>query len=135
MVGGAVVFSEQSDVQVRYDQQRGDSYIQLRVDVDKNVHERDAVFAYIPARFKTLSVRPVDVLTDYLLSVRPPSGAYLLSAPRSARLPAVGFHAGPFGGMCAAFKKAVSRASPGAGSELVDRVGSHSGRKLLAQWL
>ena len=135
VVGRSVFFDAQSDVRVLFDSGRGESYIQLRVDTDKNVHERDAVLAYIPERFKSLSVRPVDVLLDYLRRVRPPSGSYLLAAPRSRSLPGTSFFPTPYGGMCAAFKQAVRRASPGAGDERVALVGSHSGRKSLAQWL
>ena len=133
--GAKVVFEEQSDVKVLYDDTEGMFYLRLRVNVDKNVREREEVYAYVPSAFRNLSARPVDVLLDYLRRVRPPSGSYLLAAPRSARLPAVGFHSTPYRGMCAAFKRAVQAAFPRATPELVTRVGSHSGRKSLAQWL
>ena len=134
--GGRVVFDPSSHVRVLHDPHLAMHYISIRIDVDKNVREGDdEVFAYIPARFDHLSVRPVEVLLDYLLRVRPPSGSYLLSPPRSRSLPATSFWPRPYRAMAGAFQQAYRRAFPAAREADVTRVGSHSGRKSLAQWL
>ena len=132
---GQVVYDPASHVQVLRDDDLGQSYIRLAINVDKNVDIGDTVYAYIPAVIPGLDVRPLDVLRDYMLRVRPRSGSYLLSAPRSRALPATSFHEGTFGAMAGAFQDAVRRALPQADPSFVARVGSHSGRKSLAQWL
>ena len=136
--GQRVVFDPASNVKVLYNDERREFYIQLQVDHDKNVRVGDSVFAFVPAHIPGLAVRPVDVLLDYLRRVRPPSGGYLLSAPRfrsMAAATAKSFHSSAFGRMQEVFRAAVRRALPASSPAFLDRLGSHSGRKSLAQWL
>eukprot|EP00873_Tetraselmis_striata_P009932 jgi/Tetstr1/430196/TSEL_020027.t1 len=81
--------------------------------------------------------RPVDMLEDYLRVFRPPSGSRLLAAPKSSRIGPQAFHSTPYSGFNSAFKAAYARAFPDPATRTtpLDRVGSHSGRKSLAQWL
>ena len=134
---GAVTFLPASDVCVFFDDESRQYYISLRVTCDKNVLPSDEVFAYIPAVVSSLLIRPVALLHDYLRRVRPPSGGFLLAAPRGASFPPTSFWPNPYGGFNDAFKSAYCRAipDPAARSVPVTQVGSHSGRKSLAQWL
>ena len=136
VVGRDVLFLPTSDVAVFRDPDLDDYYIRLAIRVDKNVTSADEVYAYIPASVPALGLRPVALLLDYLRLLRPPSGGYLLAAPRGTAFPPSAFSSSPYGGFTRAFQVAYRRAVPSAlRSADVDRVGSHSGRKSLAQWL
>ena len=67
----------------------------------------------------------------------PPSGAYLLSAPRTQALQPATFNASLYTGLSRTFRTAYLRAYPDASQRTADisRVSSHSGRKSLSQWL
>eukprot|EP00873_Tetraselmis_striata_P039279 jgi/Tetstr1/459543/TSEL_004908.t1 len=134
---GAVSYTDLSAVRVLFNAELGCRYIRLRVDVDKNVDARHECFAYIPDHVPCLAVRPVDMLEDYLRVFRPPSGSRLLAAPKSSRIGPQAFHTTPYSGFNSAFKAAYARAFPDPATRTtpLDRVGSHSGRKSLAQWL
>ena len=134
---GSVTFGDLSDVKVLHDPDTLQHYISLRIMCDKNVLPSDEVFAYIPAHVPSLGVRPVALLLDYLRRVRPPSGGYLLAAPRSTSFPPFSFFKTPYSAFNDAFRRAYARAvpDPAARSVPLQRVGSHSGRKSLAQWL
>ena len=112
-------------------------YIGLRVNVDKNVDSSIEAHAYIPAAVPALGVRPVDMLRDYLLRFRPPSGGYLLAAPRTQGLGSATFHPGLYTCLGRAYRTAYLRAFPDASTRSADmsRVSAHSGRKSLSQWL
>ena len=71
------------------------------------------------------------LLEAYLIKYKPPSGGFLLSAPLSAKKNT--FRTTRFTGLGAAVKRAFSAVFPR--DKLVDLIGSHSGRKSLAQWL
>ena len=73
----------------------------------------------------------MEELLSYLREARPPSGGYLLSAPKS--IVNKTFRPGRFTAMAQAFKRAFRKVYPL--DPLVDLIGSHSGRKSLAQWL
>eukprot|EP00873_Tetraselmis_striata_P004519 jgi/Tetstr1/424783/TSEL_001480.t1 len=134
---GAVSYTDLSAVRVLFNAELGCRYIRMRVDVDKNVDARHECFAYIPDHVPCLAVRPVDMLEDYLRVFRPPSGSRLLAAPKSSRIGPQTFHTTPYSGFNSAFKAAYARAFPDPATRTtpLDRVGSHSGRKSLAQWL
>ena len=145
VVGSTVQFCSTSDIWVDHDQELRQDFIALRILVDKNVREGDDdTRAYIPEHIPSLGVRPVSVLLHYLRRVGPPSGGFLLAAPRQAALPLPGvrlppsaFYSTAYTAFSAAFQRAVRRAIPAssrAGLPL-SRIGSHSGRKSLAQWL
>ena len=126
---GAVVFLPGSQVEVvRGDVAHPHPYIRLTVLRDKNMDARRAHVCYIPSR--VLGVRPVRLLEEYLRTVRPPSGGYLLVAPRGR----AGFHRTPYRSHCRAFRAAYRRALPG-GTVGLSRVGGGTPRKSMAQWL
>lgn len=136
VVDGRVCFLAGSDVWVGWDPDVGLRFVGLRVLADKNVREGDDdVRAYIPERVPGLGILPVDVLLHYIVTVAPPSGGFLLAAPLGAALPATGFRSNPYTAFSSAFQRAYRRALPGCAPALLARVGSHSGRKSLAQWL
>ena len=132
---GQVVYRPESNVRVLWDSERQEYYIELQIDVDKNVLEGDRVFAYIPQAIPGFGLSPVHLLDDYLRRVRPPSGGFLLAAPRSRQFPPTSFQSGPYSNFAKAFKTAYLRAWPSASATDTARIGSHSGRKSLAQWL
>ena len=125
-----VVFMEGSDIFVTSSSDCGE-YIVINVDVDKNVNALKRRQAFIPDEVAALGLRPVDILREYLLRARPPTGGYLLSAPLGTK--AKSFRANRFTAMADVFKKAFSAVFPA--DPLVKLIGSHSGRKSLSQWL
>ena len=135
---GSVRYGSDSNVEVLYSVELRQRYIRVRIDVDKNVDGRREVYAYIPEAIPTLGVRPVRLLEDYLRRLRPPSGGFLLAAPHTRTFSgALSFRATPYSGFSRAFRAAYARAwpNPALRSAHISRVGSHSGRKSLAQWL
>lgn len=135
--GSLVSFSSDSDVYIAYNEEAGMEYIGLRVNVDKNVDSSVEALAYIPASVPGLSVQPVELLRDYLVRFRPPSGSYLLSAPRTHALQPAQFNGYIYTGLNRTFRAAYLHAYPDATQRTSDitRVSSHSGRKSLSQWL
>ena len=101
-----VVFEEGSDIFVAESEEAG-RHIVINVDVDKNVNALKRRRAYIPDEVPTLGVRPVEELLAYLREARPPSGGYLLSAPKSVAQRT--FRATRFTAMAQAFKRAFRR--------------------------
>jgi len=125
-----VVFLPASDIRVAHSEDGG-RHIVVNVDVDKNVNALNRRQAYIPDEVSALGLRPVSELLAYLRDARPPSGGYLLASPKSINNKT--FRSGRFTGISAAFKRAFRKVYPL--DPLVDLIGSHSGRKSLAQWL
>ena len=129
----SVAFHSTSDVKLLFDETLGDSYIDVNVDCDKNVGSWNRRSAFIPATIPALEAQPAQWLTDYILHVRPPSGGPLFVKPTKK-----GFQTKP-GNASADIKRAYKRACAHAGMEfdtkLHDALGTHSGRKSLAQWL
>jgi hypothetical protein len=109
-------------------------FVGTNVDADKNVRSWNRRMSYMPADVPRLGAFPVDWLTNYVLTVRPPSGGPLLAKP----LKKGGFSAKP-SGASADVKKAYRRACERTGAALDDSIfkllGTHSGRKSLSQWL
>ncbi len=128
-----VVLGEDSDVQVLFDETLRETYVDVNVDVDKNVGSWNRRRAFIPGAVDELQAHAVEWLHDYLLSVRPPSGGPLFARPTRK-----GFSA-KLGNASADIKRAYKRACAAGGlqfeQELFDALGTHSGRKSLAQWL
>lgn len=131
-----ITFLPGSDVNVFTDLGTQRQYLRISVRVDKNVATSDEVFAYIPDFIPSLGVRPVRAVLDYLRLLAPPSGGYLLAAPRGSTFPPSSFSTSQYTGFTSAFKTAYLRAVPSScRTATLDRIGSHSGRKSLAQWL
>lgn len=126
-----VEYLEGSDVAVVRDNVDLGVHIVINVDVDKNVNALKRRNAYIPDEVPALNLFPVQMLERYLMKYRPPSGGFLLSAPKSAKKHT--FNTNRFTGLSAVVKRAFAAVFPG--DATVDLVGSHSGRKSLAQWL
>ena len=66
--------------------------------------------------------------------MRPPSGGYLFALPKHG-VRAEGFSTAVYKGFSGRLKDAYRYTFPMASSAEVDALGSHSGRKSLAQWL
>jgi len=128
--GTEVVFDETSDVKILYDPDLQEEYIELAVDVDKNVDARNPRKGYIPAHIPGLGIHPVRELKDYITSMRPPSNGYLLAAPKTKSVPP-SFRETRFTAMGGVFTKAYKKLFPTS----TKKVSSHSGRKTLAQLL
>ena len=121
--------SPESDVQI----ERSDEgeYLKVRVDVDKNVTAETVRHAYIPAN-RFLDVNPVHEFSAYLKEIRPPTGGFLFAEPYARN---TNFSPKVFKGFGKLLKAAFLKAFPDAEPAFVSRLGSHSGRKSLAQWL
>ena len=132
--GSIISFSSSSGVYIAYDRETQMEYIGLRVNVDKNVDS--SIEAHVT--FRRQCRRWVcGLLRDYLLRFRPPSGGYLLAAPRTQGLGSATFHPGLYTCLGRAYRTAYLRAFPDASTRSADmsRVSAHSGRKSLSQWL
>ena len=126
---GRVRLLPESDVQALTD--ATGLYLRAKVDVDKNVTAETERFAYLP-ECPYLGVNPAVELFSYLRDVRPPSGGYLFAEPHQR---GTAFSVKPFKGFGKPLKHAYLRAYPLTDPAFVSRLGSHSGRKSLAQWL
>jgi hypothetical protein len=125
-----VEFLEGTDVYVVRDTDLGD-HIAINVDVDKNVNALKRRQGFIPDEVPALGLYPVAMLIRYIIKYRPPSGGFLLAAPRSAKMKT--FRSNRFTGLSNAVKRAFTAVFPL--DATVELIGSHSGRKSLAQWL
>jgi len=126
-----IIYHADSDIRVvRNDPELG-PHIVINVDVDKNVNSTSARLAYLPEAIPDMGIFPIDVLESYLLRVRPPSGGFLLAAPKGLKNHT--FFTNPFTGMAGVFIKAFKKAFPNSPKQ--EFIGSHSGRKSLAQAL
>jgi hypothetical protein len=123
---GSVTYAEDSHVRVLRPQ-GGEAYILLKVTKDKNLKRGQSRLHPIPR--KAMGVRPVELLENYLKDMRPPSGGFLLTAPKGLR---AGFYGGMYTGFCGAVRGAFERAFPGVDSTFVRGV---SPRKSLPQWM
>ncbi|KAK3287255.1 hypothetical protein CYMTET_5227 [Cymbomonas tetramitiformis] len=89
---------------------------------DKNADARKPRRFYLPEEVHELGVRPVELLENYILRERVPSGGLLFTAPKGA----TGWYGTPYKGHGRAFKKAYQRAFPAA--EDASQYGSGSAR-------
>jgi len=128
-----VVYDQDSDVQLLWDETLNEVYIDINVDTDKNVSSWNRRHAYIPGRVDAIGAEPGRWLDEYILTVRPPSGGPLFARPTRK-----GFNTKP-GNASNDIKRAYKQACALSGTEfdkvLHDALGTHSGRKSLAQWL
>ena len=133
---GRLHFDPRSPVTIEYCPTLRCEYIRLRIYTDKNVSTNQEVYTYIPSTMRSFPhLRPVDILRDYIITFRPPSGGYLLAAPRTRGVGPARFHDGLYTNLSVAYKAAYVRAYPLGRSVDSSRVASHSGRKSLATWL
>ena len=126
---GSVSYDKDSHVRVvrPRDGGRHDAYILLKVTNDKNLKRGQSRLHPIP--FEAMGVRPVELLEHYLREIRPPSGGYLLSAPKGLRH---AFYDGMYTAFCPAVRSAFEKAFPGVDSEYI---GGSSPRKCMPQWM
>ena len=126
---GSVSYDEGSHVRVvrPRDGGRHDAYILLKVTYDKNLKRGQSRLHPIP--FEAMGVRPVELLENYLREIRPPSGGYLLSAPKGLRHD---FYGGMYTAFAPAVRSAFEKAFPGVDSEYI---GGSSPRKCMPQWM
>ena len=96
---------------------------------DKNVNARKRRQFYMPDVIPKLGIAPPDMLDEYIIRERPPSGGYLTVAPLGKR----GFRETPYGNHGKAFASAYRQAFPEDQAWKV--YGSGSARKSMAQWL
>jgi hypothetical protein len=135
---GCVVFLPGSDVQVYHHPMFDATIIEISVTSDKNMNAQKASReggrrAYIPASLPRLEIEPLADLQHYLITQRPPSGGPLFLYPNKK---GTGFAAKTSGStfnplLRAAYKLAFPLVKP----EYLKMLGSHSGRKTLAQLL
>ena len=129
-----IIYEEGSDIHV-LPSDDGHLYIEVNVDSDKNVNSLNRRKAYIPDFVEALDVHPVEMLQDYLLAAQPPSGGRLFAKPHRSK---AGVFSKP-GNASYDIKRAYTRSCQLAGEPVDDKVlsllGTHSGRKSLAQWL
>ena len=124
--GGAVTFPPGSDVQIVRDGSWKGPYIMIKSIVDKNVDSSKVRKVPIPA--VVMGVHTVRLLQDYLVSMRPPSGGYLLAAPVGQQK----WSKAKFSSMGKLVKGAFARAFPGMPAT---GVAGNSFRKSWAQWM
>jgi hypothetical protein len=134
---GSVRTLPESDVQVVHHAQYGGTIIQIRVDSDKNMNALKASqdggrFAYIPGSLPLLDLEPAHDLLSYLARETPPSGGRLFVYPdKKGR----GFAFKKCTTYNTYLKSAYRAAFPDSPPDSVSRLGSHSGRKTLANML
>ena len=129
---GRVVFGKDSAVTILHDATYG-AYVQFRIEVDKNVTAEKVRYAYIPST-PGMGVDAPAMLAAYLLEVRPPSGGYLFAYPyKGAKV--LTFSTAVYKTFSARLREAYVKTFPLANVAEVEALGSHSGRKSLAQWL
>ena len=138
-----IVFLEESDVKVKFDDQTGLYYIEVNVEADKNVNARKRRFAFIPEEIMALGLFPVQDLIHYLTYYYSPTDEghnnFLFRAPNGGRWQWTkkSFtnkgNVGGFTNWSDVIKSMYQYAFP----QAVDAkdFGSHSGRKTMAQWL
>ena len=141
-----IIWEEDSDIQVRWDEELGKRCIRYNVEADKNVDSTSARFSWVPEAVPGLDCYPVEELEFYVRHMGPPSGSFLCHAPCG--------HTGPLGELkfwpeTKGKKKKHNKIMMGYQnwSEMVQRMyqrafpdakdkalyGSHTGRKSLSQ--
>ena len=129
---GKIRWKSKSHISVR--KADGVKYIEVMVDVDKNVKKWKLRRACIPHHVHNLGIYPVKELEAYIRESGVKSGDYLMAAPapkgRGNRL-----RQNPYTNQVSAFRSAYRRAYPSATSDDAKKYGTTSCRKSLAQWL
>lgn len=157
------IFHKNSDISICRSEETGREYILISVLSDKNVNSRKRVFAVIPDSIPALGISPVEILKHYLHVISPPSlhlalpprGPTPKAASRSCKRPAhedglllswpqfrdpqsTGsrpFLRNRYTAASTAFQRMYARAFPMSTSEMLDTIGSHSGRRTMAEFI
>ena len=132
-----ITFLPGSEVSISYDASIDGEAITFTILSDKNVDARRAAEdggrrAYVPGALPHLGIFFASELRSYLLDLRPPSGGPLLLYPDKK---GHGFSVKPSRSFNTYLREAYRRAFPDVLPEYLQRLGSHSGRKTLAQLL
>ena len=134
---GTIEFLADSHVRVYHHPQFGADCVECLVDSDKNMNAQKAAReggrrAYFPASLMRLGAEPGRDLLDYLRRERPPSGGPLFAHPHKR---GSGFADKPCTTFNSTLRAAYKRAFPRVASDYLKLLGTHSGRKTLAQLL
>ena len=135
---GSVRFLPGSDIQLYHHPQFGASCLEVCISSDKNMNAQKAAregrgrSAFIPYDIPKLGVSPGADLLDYLRTERPRSGGRLFAYPHKR---GSGFAEQPTSVFNSMLRAAYRRAFPSVSQEYLRLLGSHSGRKTLAQLL
>lgn len=137
IVQGTVRFLPESQVRVYHHPQFNAACVECKVDSDKNMNAQKASReggrkAAFPAELPNLGVFPGNDLIDYLLRERPPSGGPLFAYPLKR---GCGFSPKKCTTFNTVLRDAYKRAFPQVSTEYLKMLGTHSGRKTLAQLL
>lgn len=132
-----VTFLPDSEVFIYSDASIGAEAVTFVIRSDKNVDARRAADdggrrAFVPGDLPKLGIAFAFELRSYLLAIRPPSGGPLLVYPDKK---GYGFAPKPSRSFNTYLRESYRRAFPDVLPEYLARIGSHSGRKTLAQLL
>jgi hypothetical protein len=133
----SVSFLPDSEVFTHHDASIGALAVTFVIRSDKNVDARRAAEdggrrAFVPGALPNLGIAFASDLCEYILALRPPSGGPLLVYPDKK---GYGFAPKPCRSFNTYLREAYRRAFPDVIPEYLTRLGSHSGRKTLAQML
>jgi len=128
-----VKFLDDSDIKILYNDMLKEQYISVNVDVDKNVRAWNRRTAVIPFRVELLDALPVQWLTEYIKYVRPPSGGRLFARPTKKGFAKTSTNASK--DIKDAYTRSCAQLGIPVDKEILPKLGTHSGRKSLAQWL
>jgi hypothetical protein len=131
-----VTFLPDSEISIYWHAGFGAEIVDVCIKSDKIVDARRAAeeggrHSYIPGALPLLGVFMASDLRSYLVKARPPSGGPLLAYPDKK---GYGFSL-KFPSFNKYLRDAYRLAFPGASDEHLSRIGTHSGRKTLAQML
>jgi hypothetical protein len=134
---GQVSFLTGSEISIYWHAGFGAEVVDVLIRSDKNVDARRAAedggrHSYVPGALPSLGVFLASDLREYLVQIRPPSGGALLVFPHKR---GSGFAPSVSGGFNRYLREAYRRAFPDVSPEYLSRIGTHSGRKTLAQML
>jgi hypothetical protein len=134
---GSVEFLPGSEISIYFHAGFGAEIIEFVISSDKNVDARRTAEeggrrAFVPGDLPHFGIAFAADLRRYLLDFRPPSGGPLLAYPTKK---GHGFSASPCSNFNTYLRTAYKRAFPDVSSEYLQRLGTHSGRKTLAQLL
>ena len=126
-----------SEVSIYWHAGFGAEIVDFRITSDKNVDARRAAedggrHSYVPGALPFFGIFLASELRSYLLEVRPPSGGPLLAYPDKK---GYGFSKTKSPSFNSYLRDAYRRAFPDVSAACLSRIGTHSGRKTLAQML
>jgi len=126
-----------SEISIYWHAGFGAEIVDFRITSDKNVDARRVAedggrHSYVPGELPYLGVFFASDLRSYLLEVRPPSGGPLLAYPDKKGF---GFSKTKSPSFNSYLREAYRRAFPDVSAKYLSKIGTHSGRKTLAQML